>query len=87
MASMKGRVNAFMVGIGGALPVLIGEQKRAPQWMQTGGLEWLYRLDQEPRRLFKRYAVTNSVFLYLFSRAYLRKIIFLPVARRIKPKF
>lgn len=73
MASMKGRVNAFMVGVGGSLPVLIGEQKRAPRWMQTGGLEWLFRLAQEPKRLFKRYAVTNSVFLYLFAKAYLRK--------------
>ena len=53
MESMKGRVNAFMVGIGGALPVLVGDQKRAPRWMQNGGLEWLYRLGQEPRRLFQ----------------------------------
>lgn len=86
MASMKGRINAFMIGVGGALPVLIGEQKRAPRWMQSGGLEWLYRLDQEPRRLFKRYAVTNSVFLYLFSKAYLQKMMILRVAKRSKQK-
>lgn len=73
MASMKGLVQAFMVGIGGALPVLIGEQKRAPGWMQSGGLEWLYRLLQEPRRLFRRYAITNSIFLYLLCLACLRK--------------
>lgn len=76
MAAMKGRVEAFLIGVGGALPVLIGTQKRAPGWMQSGGLEWLYRLAQEPRRLFKRYALTNSLFLYLFCKAYLRKKIF-----------
>lgn len=73
MAAMKGRIPAFMIGIGGALPVLIGHQKRAPLWMQKSGLEWLFRLMQEPGRLARRYAVTNSYFLYLFFSAYLRK--------------
>lgn len=68
MASMQGRINGAMVGIGGALPVLIGTQKRAPRWMQRSGLEWLYRLCQEPRRLFKRYFVTNSLFLWLVAK-------------------
>jgi N-acetylglucosaminyldiphosphoundecaprenol N-acetyl-beta-D-mannosaminyltransferase len=68
MASMKPRINACMVGIGGALPVMVGLQKRAPLWMQRSGLEWLYRLLQEPKRLFKRYFVTNSIFLWLFIR-------------------
>ncbi|TDE08412.1 WecB/TagA/CpsF family glycosyltransferase [Dyadobacter psychrotolerans] len=72
MASMRGRINASMIGIGGALPVMIGTQKRAPKWMQDTGLEWLYRLMQEPRRLFKRYAVTNSVFLFLLFKAYFK---------------
>lgn len=72
MASMKGKINACMVGIGGALPVLIGIQKRAPKWMQTIGLEWLYRLCQEPQRLFKRYAVTNSIFLYLLFKEFIQ---------------
>jgi N-acetylglucosaminyldiphosphoundecaprenol N-acetyl-beta-D-mannosaminyltransferase len=76
MASMKGRISTFMIGVGGALPVLIGMQRRAPEWMQSGGLEWLYRLSQEPRRLSKRYAVTNSLFLFLFLKAYLRKKVF-----------
>lgn len=73
MASMKGRVNAVMIGVGGALPVLIGEQRRAPRWMQKGGLEWLYRMAQEPGRLAKRYAVTNPLFVYLLLKAYLQK--------------
>ena len=65
MAAMRGRVNAVMIGIGGALPVMVGLQKRAPQWMQQSGFEWLYRLIQEPRRLFKRYFTTNLQFIFL----------------------
>ncbi len=72
MAEMKGRIPSVMVGIGGALPVLIGIQKRAPQWMQKGSLEWLFRLLQEPRRLFKRYTVTNTTFLYLLAKEKLK---------------
>lgn len=68
MASMKGRINAVMIGVGGALPVMVGMQKRAPSWLQNAGLEWLYRLMQEPRRLFRRYVVTNSLFIYVFFK-------------------
>ncbi len=68
MASMKPHINACMIGVGGALPVMVGLQKRAPLWMQKSGLEWLYRLLQEPKRLFKRYLITNSIFLWLFMR-------------------
>ena len=69
MASMKGRIHACMIGIGGALPVMVGIQKRAPFWMQKNSLEWLYRLKQEPRRLLKRYTITNTIFLYLFLKS------------------
>lgn len=72
MASMKGRINACMIGIGGALPVMINLQKRAPKWMQKMSLEWLYRLLQEPQRLFKRYFVTNSLFMYLLFQEWFR---------------
>ena len=65
---MKGRINACMIGIGGALPVMIGMQKRAPKWMQQLSLEWLYRLAQEPKRLFKRYLITNTLFILLFTK-------------------
>jgi N-acetylglucosaminyldiphosphoundecaprenol N-acetyl-beta-D-mannosaminyltransferase len=71
MASMTGRINAMMVGIGGALPVMIGLQRRAPGWMQNAGLEWMYRFFQEPVRLFKRYSFTNSLFLYLLLKEYI----------------
>lgn len=73
MARMKGKINAVMIGVGGALPVLVGIQRRAPMWMQKSGLEWLYRLRQEPIRLFKRYAVTNAVFCWLFCKAWAAK--------------
>jgi N-acetylglucosaminyldiphosphoundecaprenol N-acetyl-beta-D-mannosaminyltransferase len=72
IASMKGKVNAVMIGIGGALPVLIGVHKRAPAWMQHNGLEWLFRLYQEPNRLWKRYFVTNSFFVYLLLKEKIR---------------
>ncbi len=80
MAKMKGRINACMVGIGGALPVMVGLQKRAPIWMQKIGLEWFFRLLQEPRRLFKRYFITNSLFIYLFLKEYVS----LRLIRKIK---
>jgi N-acetylglucosaminyldiphosphoundecaprenol N-acetyl-beta-D-mannosaminyltransferase len=65
MAENKGKIQACMIGLGGALPVLIGAQKRAPKWMRSLSLEWLYRLLQEPKRLFKRYFYTNSKYLFL----------------------
>jgi N-acetylglucosaminyldiphosphoundecaprenol N-acetyl-beta-D-mannosaminyltransferase len=68
MAAMKNDLHACMIGLGGALPVLIGMQKRAPDWMQSAGLEWLYRLFQEPRRLVKRYVETNTLFIWLLLR-------------------
>ena len=71
MASMKGEINACMIGIGGALPVLIGMQKRAPMWMQKTSLEWVFRLTIEPKRLFKRYFITNSYFVFLFAKQFL----------------
>jgi N-acetylglucosaminyldiphosphoundecaprenol N-acetyl-beta-D-mannosaminyltransferase len=69
MAAMKGKINGVMLGIGAALPVLVGAQTRAPRWMQKSGLEWLFRLFQEPKRLFKRYMITNSIYIYLLIKA------------------
>jgi len=59
-------------GVGGSFDVLAGVTKRAPKWMQKYGLEWLYRLIQEPRRMWKRYLVTNSIFIKLSCEAILR---------------
>ncbi len=64
---LSSRSNAVWVAVGGAFNVISGVIPRAPQWMQDHGLEWFYRFMKEPRRLFKRYFVTNSKFLwYLF---------------------
>jgi N-acetylglucosaminyldiphosphoundecaprenol N-acetyl-beta-D-mannosaminyltransferase len=65
MNHMSGRIPAVMLGVGGVFPVYAGIQKRAPHWVREMGLEWLYRLVQEPRRLWKRYFTTNSIFILL----------------------
>ena len=65
MYNHKGRVKAVMVGLGGVFPVFAGEKKWAPVWVQKNGLEWLYRLVQEPRRLWERYAKTVPLFILL----------------------
>lgn len=65
---LKDKVNGLMIGVGGAFNVLAGVVPEAPIWMQKMSLEWLYRLIQEPKRLFKRYAVTNTKFIYYLLR-------------------
>jgi N-acetylglucosaminyldiphosphoundecaprenol N-acetyl-beta-D-mannosaminyltransferase len=52
------------IGVGGSFDVLSGARSRAPAWVQEVGLEWFYRLIQEPKRLWKRYLTTNSQFLF-----------------------
>ena len=68
MASHRGRINAVMVGVGAAFDYHAGTIRRAPQWMQDIGLEWLHRLWSEPRRLWKRYLITNTIFVVLAAR-------------------
>ncbi len=58
----------FVMGVGGSFDVVAGKVKRAPRWMQRTGLEWLYRLLQEPRRMWKRYLVGNIRFVWLTLR-------------------
>ena len=57
------------VGVGGSFDVVAGARHRAPKWVQDIGMEWFFRLIQEPRRLAKRYLVTNSGFIVLLIRA------------------
>jgi N-acetylglucosaminyldiphosphoundecaprenol N-acetyl-beta-D-mannosaminyltransferase len=64
MAAHKGRINAVMIGVGAAFDYHAGTIQRAPLWMQKRGLEWFYRLCSEPRRLWKRYLVTNTQFVF-----------------------
>lgn len=63
MAAHRGRIHAVMIGVGAAFDYHAGTIKRAPKWMQDCGLEWLHRLVSEPRRLWKRYLVTNTLFV------------------------
>ena len=63
---LKDKVNGLMIGVGGAFNILAGIIPEAPNWMQRMSLEWLYRLIHEPKRLFKRYAVTNTKFIYYY---------------------
>jgi N-acetylglucosaminyldiphosphoundecaprenol N-acetyl-beta-D-mannosaminyltransferase len=58
--------------LGGSFEMYLGQVKRAPTWMQRFGLEWLFRFVQEPRRLFKRYFVTDTRFAWLFVRELVR---------------
>ncbi|WP_039850137.1 WecB/TagA/CpsF family glycosyltransferase [Grimontia indica] len=58
----------FVMGVGGTFDVVAGKVNRAPIWMQKNGLEWLYRVIQEPRRMWKRYLVTNTTFAWLLLK-------------------
>jgi exopolysaccharide biosynthesis WecB/TagA/CpsF family protein len=63
-------VRQVMVCVGAAFDFHAGNKRQAPAWMQANSLEWLFRLSQEPRRLFRRYAVTNFLFLWSVSLQY-----------------
>ena len=68
MAAHRGRVNAVMVGVGAVFDFLSGEKREAPRWMQRVGMEWLFRLMSEPRRLWRRYLILNPRFLWHFGK-------------------
>jgi N-acetylglucosaminyldiphosphoundecaprenol N-acetyl-beta-D-mannosaminyltransferase len=68
MASHHDAVHAVMLGVGAAFDFHAGTVRQAPRWMREHGLEWLHRLATEPRRLWRRYLVTNSWFLVLAAR-------------------
>ncbi|MDQ3534463.1 MAG: WecB/TagA/CpsF family glycosyltransferase [Bacteroidota bacterium] len=65
VADHIGKINAPMMAIGAAFDFMAGNIKHAPKWMQNMGLEWFYRLVQNPKKLWKRYLLTNSYFLFL----------------------
>lgn len=60
MAAHLGKINGLMIGVGAGFDYYAENIKRAPEWMQKNNLEWLYRLLQDPKRLFKRYLITNT---------------------------
>lgn len=73
MAQQRGRIQAVMVGVGAAFDYHAGVISRAPLWMQHSGLEWLHRLASEPRRLWKRYLTTNTVFIFFAAKQLLSR--------------
>ena len=70
MSNHYGRVKGLMIGVGAGFDYYAGNIKRAPLWMQNLSLEWVYRLFQDPKRLFKRYAYTNIKFLLLLLKGF-----------------
>lgn len=62
----------FIMGVGGSFDVIAGKVKRAPLWMQKSGLEWFYRVLQEPGRMWKRYLIGNTKFIMLVFKEYIK---------------
>jgi N-acetylglucosaminyldiphosphoundecaprenol N-acetyl-beta-D-mannosaminyltransferase len=67
MHRQAGQLPAVMLGVGAAFSFFSGEVSQAPRWLMGLGLEWLYRLIQEPGRLWRRYLVNNPLFVLLFA--------------------
>jgi N-acetylglucosaminyldiphosphoundecaprenol N-acetyl-beta-D-mannosaminyltransferase len=63
----------LIMGVGGSIDIVAGVTRRAPRWMRSAGLEWLFRLVQEPRRLAHRYFVTNTQFIGLVGKETVRR--------------
>jgi N-acetylglucosaminyldiphosphoundecaprenol N-acetyl-beta-D-mannosaminyltransferase len=65
MHDHKEKLNVpIMVGVGAAFDFLAGTKPQAPAWMRNNGFEWLFRLMTEPKRLWRRYLVNNTLFIY-----------------------
>lgn len=85
MAGHRDRLDVpVMIGVGAAFDFHAGTKPQAPRWMQRNGLEWLFRLATEPRRLARRYAVHNTRFLWLIAQQHLGLRAF-PVIATTKP--
>ena len=77
----------FCMGVGGSFDIVAGRTKRAPHWMQQSGLEWCYRIYQEPRRMWKRYAKTNPIFIGMVLKEYIQmKRLSINVSKIIKSR-
>jgi N-acetylglucosaminyldiphosphoundecaprenol N-acetyl-beta-D-mannosaminyltransferase len=74
LARWKDTIGApFVMGVGGSFDVYAGRVKRAPAWMRRVGLEWLFRVSQEPGRMWRRYAGDAPRFAWLVLRAWARR--------------
>jgi N-acetylglucosaminyldiphosphoundecaprenol N-acetyl-beta-D-mannosaminyltransferase len=80
MSQYQGLINGVMIGVGAVFSMYVGINPRAPHWIQQAGLEWLYRLLQEPSRLWRRYGSTIPPFLYLAVKQLLT-----PYQEKLKP--
>ncbi len=72
MAEHKDELNCVMLGVGAAYDFIAGEKKHAPRWIQKIGMEWLFRLCSEPKRLWRRYFSTNPRFIWHFGKQLLK---------------
>ncbi len=69
MISNRDKVNAStLIGVGAAFDFITGTVKQAPKWMQNNGLEWFFRLLQDPKRLWRRYTILNTLFFFKIGR-------------------
>lgn len=84
MAAHKGRLPMPMLGVGAAFDFHGGRVKQSPAWMQRCGLEWLFRLCMEPKRLWRRYAWHNPRFLLFFGWQYIADKLGIPLGGRFK---
>ncbi len=76
LAAHRGTLNVpFIMGVGGGIDIIARITKRAPFWMQQIGLEWLYRIMQEPRRMWKRYLTTNIAFTTIITKSAFRLVL------------
>jgi N-acetylglucosaminyldiphosphoundecaprenol N-acetyl-beta-D-mannosaminyltransferase len=72
MAAHKNRVDTVMLGVGASFDFYAGNVKESPEWLGKFGLEWLFRLTQEPKRLWRRYLILNPRFMWLATRQLLK---------------
>jgi len=73
MAEHKNKLHCVMLGVGAAFDFIAGNKPHAPRWIQSFGLEWLFRLSCEPRRLWPRYLIQNPRFVWHFLWQWLRR--------------
>jgi len=73
MAKHNEQLNCIMIGVGAAFDFFSGQKKHAPRWMQRIGLEWVFRLASDPKRLWKRYLKHNPRFVYQFLKQFLKQ--------------
>lgn len=70
MAENSNKINSILLGVGAAFDFIAGKQKRPHYIIQSIGLEWLYRLISEPKRLWKRYLYNNPIYIYQYFKTY-----------------